>query len=457
MTASTTARIRPTARARFNFTALAVLFSVILIRVPYALGLGDVPLVRIAFLFPLLLAAAWQILQVTARMSISLDRRLGTLGGLVLTVLFVAVLRSLVATPDTSGGALAQLVILLVGTAIGGATCWRKGQEDAATSLMRAAVFALPLYVGLNVVAHHAGLRSPLDLYTETPDASMLRALGLPVSRVLFPMAAGWNAFGLVAGGSLAVSLALALGRGSRLERLGGLLGAALSIWALLLCDSRAALVFSLAAGIGVSLIRDAALARALAWTPVVSLALPVMVVATLLLLPPSVTSLLSRSGSNGDIATLSNRTLVWEAAARRLSSFEPLHLVGYGHQGQVTSGVSRDYGYVFGTYVQSEIRGLHNMYLQLVFDIGYVGLALVLMLWTLLIRRLLTMSRRSTNSVAAAACALFVYSALAGSTDRVPVFYITEIWFVVLLIGIACSTLSRSDRARPHGASTPS
>lgn len=89
-------------------------------------------------------------------------------------------------------------------------------------------------------------------------------------------------------------------------------------------------------------------------------------------------------TGSASDLATGNSRKFIYMAANNELAEFKPVHLIGYGEYGIYGAGLTRYYMNKFG-YESKEQRLLssvaHNSALQAVFDIGYFGLAIYLLL----------------------------------------------------------------------------
>lgn len=84
------------------------------------------------------------------------------------------------------------------------------------------------------------------------------------------------------------------------------------------------------------------------------------------------------------DLATGNSRKFIYMAANRELADFKPLHMVGYGEYGIYGAGLTKYYMSNFG-YTSKESRLIssvaHNTSLQAIFDIGYIGLIIYLLL----------------------------------------------------------------------------
>lgn len=89
-------------------------------------------------------------------------------------------------------------------------------------------------------------------------------------------------------------------------------------------------------------------------------------------------------TGSSSDLATGNSRKFIYMAANNELADFKPVHMVGFGEYGIYGAGLTKYYMNKFG-YESKEQRLLssvaHNSALQAVFDIGYIGLVVYLLL----------------------------------------------------------------------------
>jgi hypothetical protein len=94
--------------------------------------------------------------------------------------------------------------------------------------------------------------------------------------------------------------------------------------------------------------------------------------------------SQISRS-SSADIATGNSRAFIYMAANKELSDFKPEHIVGFGEYGPYGIGLTKYYmedKFGYETKEQKLISSVtHNTALQVIFDIGYLGLVIYLLL----------------------------------------------------------------------------
>jgi O-antigen ligase len=70
----------------------------------------------------------------------------------------------------------------------------------------------------------------------------------------------------------------------------------------------------------------------------------------------------------------LSNRPVIWKIVVKEASEPQIVHVIGYGHRGQVVSKLSERYSCLFKSYAFSNLASAHNLWLQTWIDIGYIG-----------------------------------------------------------------------------------
>lgn len=265
----------------------------------------------------------------------------------------------------------------------------REPREHQRGRYIRALCWSPVVYVSTNVVLHFGGVAATGATY-RTQDqelaASTLQLLGVSASRVLFPLAPGVNAFGPICAIALAICATLWL---RREQRKLATLGALVSIYAILAIDSRGALMFGVLSIALVTLIPRAR-HRGLGWVAIALPLLPILLVTTLGALSSSTTAGLSRTGPGAEsIATGSGRTIVWQEAAKVLSKPSIDSLLGYGQNGQVTSGASLWYAYLFVGQVEPLKANAHNMVLQTGLDLGWIGIVCAIALAAAVLTRL--------------------------------------------------------------------
>lgn len=383
------------------------LFSIVLVRAP-ALAAESAAVISALSLAPLVLAiaslflrrgrwhaGAWLLL---ALGYVSLLMIAGARGG------YVGTLTQNVVLKETAQILLLALLALLAFV--------RESDPQRRRRHLGALCWAPVVYVAVNIVLHRVGIVAPRSGYRCEGcqlEATMLHALGVASIRIQFPLASGVNAFGPICAIALAVSATLAL-RGER--RPIAVAGTIASLYAILAIDSRGALLFGLLATALVHF-TPRARRRGLGWIAIALPVLPLLLVATIGALSSSAAvGGLSRTGDS-DITTGTGRTVVWKEVAEVLARPRVDNVFGYGARGQLTTGASVNYAYLFAGQLEPLAAHAHNMLLQTGLDLGWVGMTCLLLLATVMLPRY---ARRSADPY---------YLALLGAT------------LAVLLVGI--------------------
>ncbi|WP_133164211.1 O-antigen ligase family protein [Solimonas fluminis] len=302
--------------------------------------------------------------------------------------------------------------------------------------LFTATIGALVAYCAINLLLFMLGFANATqDARGVQEQSVILSYFGISINRVLFPMAWGVNNYSVIAGAVL--SAGLIYFNKVRRRNWRAWVFILVPIICCLLSDSRAALGFAITAAAGVLLTPRLSTFGLLAlW----------MLSASLLLMTDSLESLTvaARDGQS----TFTNREIIWAAGIAEISRFNSELIFGYGQFGQFFSGISRLYEMLFKDFGEHpELISVHNTYLQTVLDVGYVGLAsLVLFLFTT-VRSLGVMSRAAIDDWRPpAAQAMLLFLAANGLTEVTLSIY--QPWILLILLSIM-SLLRRSGRER--------
>jgi len=416
--------------------AFVALFSLLIIRAPYLSGHTTNDF--FATLVPFLLAIAWMLRQPKRRA----DRALLLLIAGFVGLLAIALFRGKSAGVGIGG---TQQTLAFLGsvavTAVFGVLLFTTAQNKTETWWRLAAVALAPsVYVGTNVMLRFAGYKSSeVDLnavsYAAGTPAKTLALVGINITREAFPMNPSINGMGVVAATGLVSAAILAL-RTDGLIRRAGTLGAVLCLVALLLTDTRAALIMAIVVIVLLTTMKVTRIA-----------------VALLIAIPFSswiVTAVLSFLSSTGwaaplargtkDVSTGNGRTFIWEAAQQQIEGSSPFHMLfGYGANGQATSGASRLYDSLFAGVPFPLLVHVHNLGLQMLLDMGLVGLVLLTMTVALAVIRLERISRLSGNGPVAALVGAIFMLFLTGATEPSPTYRTQDtLVFAMLLLSAA-------------------
>jgi O-antigen ligase len=133
----------------------------------------------------------------------------------------------------------------------------------------------------------------------------------------------------------------------------------------------------------------------------------------------------------------LSNRPVIWQFGLDEFRQFKPVHLVGYGFRGQLVSGLSSQYSCLFKSYLRPQYASLHNIWLQILIDTGYLGLAITFSLAALLAYSLAKLFLLTGSRVFQGMLTLCLFIIMAGTMEAslspdyyvlFPVFYILAV-----------------------------
>jgi len=327
----------------------------------------------------------------------------------------------------SEGSAMVQVSVLVVVSLFAVLTLMQRLSKPNERLVAIAVGLAPVVFVATNIGLDMLGIEPPASGVSEAvPPAQLLSFLGLTIDRSAFPLSRSYNNFGVIAGASLAVSLVLTRD-GERLTRSAGVLGAVLSVYALLRVDTRAALLFAVLAAAACT-VTPATFRRSIAWVP---LLIPVSAFIVL-----TITSLLGSTAFGGeltrtrgsDLASASGREFVWYPVLTFLQQENPWF--GFGAFGHVVSGVSGGYAARFGGRPDALLISTHNFGLQTILDVGYVGLVVVVALLVLSLRNSALGSPTVESFPDAAICAALLFFVLAGFSEATPTLYAPEAFF---------------------------
>ena len=296
------------------------------------------------------------------------------------------------------------------------------------------------LFLLVNVLAHAAGIRAAQapGVVRQTTD----------FVRITFPLTSGWNSPAIIAGAYLVAAIFL-IREGGWLKRSLRLAYAASAILIFIGTGTRGALVVSIV------------LAAVAIWLPTAGRWIgqaTTLVAATSALVLPTVIAWIAfvvqpltaltpgrgRITSTEAITTLQGRVEIWDGSITYWKVWVkevPEMLLGFGPNGQYTSGASLTYkAVVAGLRSDPEYSTLHNAFLQQVFDGGIVG-------WLLLLIAVYWASTRLSDRRGAwgpwALSAIFALtSLLLGSmteSQMAPGVLQESFWMLFGLVGIAC------------------
>ena len=325
--------------------------------------------------------------------------------------------------PPLSGRVLTGLAVMLI-VITGFALCMLLAPADLATRRRRllCALFAPGCFVALNLGLYIFGFHLPVahaEVKLNDGTAQLLGLIGIHTARVdTLPLNPGLNGSGEVAALTLVICAVLARYNRSWL-RVASLACVLVSIITILLTDSRGPIAYAmLALGIVAFLPRLAK--RAVAFVPMLLPIWPAIILFVASHLG-SLSEKLNRNPGKGSFETATGRSEVWSIVVKFLSHPHVEDIIGYGAYGQVRSGVSYQYAYLFTFREHPEFSNVHNIALQAILDMGYIGLALFLWFLVVAINSARVSFERTRTPESLALLSALIAISLFGASEALP------------------------------------
>ncbi len=147
-------------------------------------------------------------------------------------------------------------------------------------------------------------------------------------------------------------------------------------------------------------------------------------------------------SRSEGDVSSLSNRDLIWSSAFDHMqNNASPLNYIfGYGAYSHITSGVVREYSWLFSSsYVDLEYPHFHSSYIQVFMDFGVIGMIFfIFFLWVLIAQFLrINQSDDIHYRESSALMIVFFYICICAVTEVIVGYFAIDILLLFLVINM--------------------
>jgi hypothetical protein len=344
--------------------------------------------------------------------------------------------------PISSRTMLGLALMLTIVTAF--AFCALLAPADTVTRRRRllCALFAPVSFAALNLGLYTVGFHFPtaqseIEQKANNGSAQLLGLIGIHTTRVTFPLTPGLNGAGEAAALALVIcAVLLRRSRGSL--RWISLLGVLVGLSSVLLTDSRGPLAYAL----GVLIIMIFLPRRFLRVVAVIPLALPLTPAIILFVVGHlgSVSESLNRNGGKGSFSTATGRSTIWSFVTQFLSHPHAEDLIGYGAYGQVRSGVAYQYAYLFSYKANPAFTSVHNIALQTILDMGYIGLALFLIFLVAAINSARISYQRLSAPESGALLAALIALSLFGASEALP--GLAGIYLLISAIILACAAI---------------
>jgi hypothetical protein len=442
----------------YEVDVVIIILSIFMLRLPIALGYRDNFIYRGLGIIPIFVTLLFNISFIKRnRIRIIVDKKVLLIYSLFSIIWIQAILRT--AFDEINLNTIFFVQNLLTFAILGGfvfSSFWASTDPVQQLRIKKGLVYAFGLYITVNITFYLLGIDAQDLIYLADYPAQMLSMVAGKHYRVLFPMADGINSFGLLAGAVLVGHFEILKSQLGKVEKIIVALLIGECFFVIFLTDSRGALISSILMVLILHLPRRVFIITR--WSPFVISLIPLLIILFAPSLLSAVPSWLTRPKSEwvsshninaGPICqqfdnqfdgVLSNRPFIWSSVIRELSNFKPIYLVGYGFRGQVISNISESYSCLFSSFKYNLLAPAHNIWLQLILDIGYFGFVVTISLIYYLIVNLTKLRYFDGRCAYVTLIGILLYVLLIGSIESSlsPDFY----GVFILLIYICVSNL---------------
>jgi hypothetical protein len=453
----------------FYIDLLTLVFSIIFVRFLIALGYRYDLIFRGIGTIPILAALILNLHYIRKnRIKIEVDKKIFLLTAVFMFIWIQGILRSALNVINFNTIYFIQNLIsfLLLGLFVAFAFIANPEIEQR-KQLRKGLVYAFGLYIVINLVFYLLGIDTHDPIYLTRYPAQMLNLIGIKSYRVLFPMADGINSFGLLAGAVLVGHYQLLKLHTRIVEKIAIFFAVLVCFIVILLTDSRGALLFSIISIAILYLSKN--IFKYIRWSPFFISSLPIFI----LIFAPGIFSTeiswLNRprsewtndQGSNlnqdcqqalaNSSGMLSNRPIIWRSVVDELSHFKLIYVVGFGQRGQVVSDISERYACLFASYSYNLSASTHNIWLQSILDIGFIGLIITVLLLVNLILKITSQIDSDGNSGHKALLNILLYIILIGSIEAPlsPDYFTIFVFFIYITVSVFTS-IPRNIKSNP-------
>jgi O-antigen ligase len=300
-------------------------------------------------------------------------------------------------------------------------------------------------YVALNVLLYLFGYYQKWSVqFVEdysSGAALMLSYVNIEADRIGFYLSNGINSFGPP------LSLLAGAAYFSRRNVVYKCIASLLVFFCVLMIDSRSTVFYMLVALVASHIFRFHYMRN---WLPVFLVSIPFLPFligfVDVFLGQSDIFSAVSSRGSSG--GSLSGRDIIWGAIYLHFSTFDLMHVFGYGAMGQYASGISSTIGMTdeFSNYANVEYLSAHNQYLQNLINYGYIGLIFYIYMMIKLVKFLKACILKDEYS--AGFMIYFISIILMFSNTETPIIYPGQLYFAfcILLVHSEMFVLNRGN-----------
>lgn len=301
------------------------------------------------------------------------------------------------------------------------------------------------LFLVFNLFSWLLGVRGTSDDIYANSYSVIATYLGLEVPRVQFPFVGGVNSFGVYLGAILTICLVLYKDSSTFGLRIFNNLLIVLCVIMLVLTDSRSGFVYPFLISVFIFFLNKVSNIKFIRILPIISLLGP-FILSALMLFLSNYSVLNDFARSDTDISTLNHRTYIWSFSLLEFTGdFKIESFIGYGQFGHFESGKSELWSNYFSGD-SSEIVHPHNSIYSILFDYGYLGLLIYLVVIYYILNFIITYWRTSFHCLCKMLLAYFVFTLLIGVSESFFGFYYFNaiyMWVFMTLLPFVFSSFS--------------
>lgn len=326
----------------------------------------------------------------------------------------------------------------------------RRGSMPNSDKLINLLFFPLLGLVGINLLGHVLGFQSASTEDLNLGEAVFLSRLGISLERVSFPFSTGFNTYSSIVGILLTMSLfGLSV---LKKYRKWMILGVFMSVITLLLSDTRSALLYPFLLYFTYLLFfRDRQRPKVTWLVPFILIAGPLVMLSVLSIIA-TIPQLEFLARSNEDFATVNSRSIIWLFSSREFLNFKLIHIIGYGEYGHYASGASAFWNDIFGQWgKKSDLITPHSTFYSILFDYGYLGLAIIIFFETRLLRAL-RQDWDSQPEFSLLSLAILTYWNLVSITETCFGFYTPNILAILVILALLILPSGSTSKLKSEG-----
>ncbi|MDO9238275.1 MAG: O-antigen ligase family protein [Aquabacterium sp.] len=308
-------------------------------------------------------------------------------------------------------------------------------------------------YILLNIAGWALGVHGNTwqDAVMNAGDNSILASIGISAPRVAFPFAAGLNHFSIFSGIATVIALQTIMITISNWGKFIIAIEIAIGTTGLILSDSRGAIIMTVIAIALSALVKRKFIAKKTFISLFFASSLLPFAAPPVIdfLNSTSLITSLSRDGAaSRNLGVASGRDVIWSEGVKGVFSKPESALIGFGTYGQVTSGAERNYSWIFGSTPGTGQATVHNAPLQILLDMGLIGLISWFFLWKEIGTGIDTVSKFGSYSTQCMilSCGIFLYLMSFTEVSCTP-YIIDSLMLLLLLSGSLQGFLRQADK----------